>query len=94
MPKITRYGGHTNAGLTQRDAGFVDAAIVHTSMTPTLEVEDEVADTEDDVEAPFDPAGWSVKDVLAERGNCTDAEWEAVLQLEREGSARIGILGK
>lgn len=27
MPKITRFGGHTNAGLTETDAGFADDTV-------------------------------------------------------------------
>lgn len=27
MPKITRFGGHTNAGLTDTDAGFTDDTV-------------------------------------------------------------------
>lgn len=27
MPKITRFGGHTNAGLTETDAGFSDDTV-------------------------------------------------------------------
>lgn len=27
MPKITRFGGHTNAGLTDTDAGFSDDTV-------------------------------------------------------------------
>ncbi len=96
MPKISRYGGHSNAGLTERDGGFLPARKDATAAPEPVAASAQIGDAEPeaDTAAPFDPNELSVKDVLAMREACTDAEWEAVLLLEQAGSARVGILGK
>ncbi len=42
MPKITAYGGATNAGLTERDGGFVD------NVRPARAISDPTGDGYDD----------------------------------------------
>lgn len=94
---ITRaaFGGHVDAGLTERAAGFSDdtastvqaAADQRPETVPPVTGDGRAAS----VVAPFDPAEWSVADVIAERSNCTDAEWAAVLKAERAGKDRAGI---
>lgn len=97
MPKITKatgasnagivrtaFGGHVDAGLSERAAGFSD------DIAATAQA---AVDQEDNspVTAPFDPSEWSVADVMAERENCTDEQWQAVLAAERAGKNRAGI---
>lgn len=97
MPKITRYGGQSNAGLTEKSAGFVDTTVatVRTAkgkvVVPVPEI---VLDPQDVPEPPpFDPGEYTVADVLAVRNDHTEAEWAAVVEAERAGKNRSGITG-
>ncbi len=98
MPKITRYGGHSNAGLTERVAGFSDttAATLKTAKSKAVVPEPTVTVTEPDPEdipepPPFDPGEYTVADVLAVRSEYTDTEWATVVTAERNGKNRAGI---
>lgn len=102
MPKITKYGGHTNAGLTEKDAGFVDTTAKTTKKAKAKLVGEqgpELVPEPDDpgtdlVPPPFNPGDLSISDVLALRAECTESEWAAVLEAERNGKNRAGILSK
>lgn len=101
LPKITRFGGHSNAGLTEKSAGFVDTTAATTEKAKAKAEVPSEPDADDhgnpvpDVTAPpFDPAELSVAGVLALKADCDDDQWAAVLESERTGKARFGILGK
>lgn len=118
MPKITRFGGHSIAGITdtatgstERDSGFTEdadkvrahAAERSDDDPPTTFLGDDGGPTGlvaggDDApakdEAPFDPADLSVADVQGLLAECTDAERAAVVEAERNGKNRKGIVGE
>lgn len=85
----TAFGGHVEAGFTERDGGFVDTTAE--TLATHAEREEAVTEPEVTVEAPWNPGDYSVADVMSERANCSDVEWEAVLALERAGKNRSGI---
>lgn len=119
MPKISKFGGPTNFGLNEAEAGFVeppltppadwvrpqnqadadlqDGAPVVTDPQRTAG-DDEVSEAGQkdgqaaSVAAPFDPKDYSVKDVVAELDGMDPAERNAVIEAERSGKARPGIL--
>jgi len=80
VPKINRFGGPSNIGLTERDAGFAE---------PVLQPP---ADWVRPAAPPFDPGEYSVSDVVAELGELAPVERHAVIEAERAGKARAGIL--
>ncbi len=103
MPKITRYGGHSNAGLTEKDAGLTDDTVA-TAKTAKAKAEvprfvgelgpELVFPPAEPSDLPFDPADLTVTDVLDLLKGLSDEDKEKVLDAERNGKARYGILGK
>lgn len=100
MAKITKAGGASNAGLTRAafgghvDAGLNERAAGFSDDTAAIrDAADERQETapEPSVSAPFDPGEYSVTEVMGARSDCTDAEWAAVLASERAGKDRAGI---
>ena len=102
MPKITMYGGHSNIGLTEKSAGFTDdttatlaaASVSEPEQEPDAGMGDELDPDDVPEPPPFDPSDYSVSDVIALLGECTDDERDAVVALERAGKNRAGIVGK
>lgn len=99
MAKITRLGGVTDAtlsGLTDdTEKTKAKAKAKDATVTPeTAEATATVQKPSTKAEPPFDPAEMSVADVLALLKDCNDTERDAVLEAERGGKARNGILGK
>ena len=84
------FGGHVDAGLTERASGFSDdtaATEQHQQSEPAVTVDGRAAS----VVSPFDPGEYSVSEVMGARSDCKDAEWAAVLEAERNGKNRSGI---
>ena len=109
MPKVTRFGGHSIAGITdtatgqtERDGGFSDdtaateAAAAERAAGGLLAGGDGTGneDNGEPVAAPFDPGELSVADVQNLLTECSDAEREAVIAAERAGKNRKGITGE
>lgn len=100
MPKITVFGGHTNAGLTEKDGGFTDDTVKTSAKAAKKAAKPEPkeetkpqAEAKTETPAPFDPSGMSVRDVRALLAECTEDERAAVLELERKGQNRAGVTG-
>lgn len=95
MPKITVYGGPTNFGLNESSAGFAENTGAIRAGAEERIAEPLVAGGEEPEpgEPPFDPGELSVNDVLTLLEDCSDAEAELVLQAERKGKNRKGIVG-
>jgi len=110
MPKITRFGGASVAGITDTATGQTASGSGFTDDTEATRVEaaaragDEGTrglraggdDVPDDPaqEPPFDPGELSVSDVQALLENASPAEREAVVDAERRGKNRKGIVGE
>jgi len=108
MPKITRFGGHSIAGITdtatgqtEHAAGFTDDTAATQAKAEQLQDDGGEPDTGlvvggdvGDEELPFDPSLLSVADVNALLAECSPTEREAVLEAERNDKNRKGIVGE
>lgn len=97
MPKITRYGGHSIAGITDTATGQTERGRGLVEDTDAIQAKADglIADSNSpEVELPFDPGTLSVADVNMLLEDASDDEREAVLQAEREGKNRKGIVGE
>jgi len=105
MPKITRFGGHSIAGITdtatgqtETGSGFTDDIATTQAKADQLQDESDkglvVGGDADRLELPFDPSLLSVADVNALLAECSPTEREQVLGAERKDKNRKGIVGE